>query len=398
MNLTIEEIEGSQLGATLTAGIAATPYSLAGLSSFISDLNYIVSNHKDNPTHHSKTWVMCVSCLNWIMGLVNKHLPIYINELRQGKSIEAFEISSGQYRSEEFWGLFDKVCEELHDEPICQYLKDNGKTLKSLLAEAEITMHNCDPAIFEKFFFYKKQQFCKFKVNRKFNEWLSECNTPSILKLKELRARAVADALNSGIFDFSPTPSQREMDEAILDPIIELLPYNFELTEEFKVAFAKFKRFVKMESSIVRFNYKSYGKYVLTHFFDFDTAQIYAIFELDVLLFLIHQEMERLEPVQAQKPSPSSVHTAVSDQEEELFHFIHPEIEEEEARHIHIAIKRLVRYQKVPEICAYLKNLSEKNKVLLSPNPSFVYEELVRLGMPTGEGYSEKYFAACYKK
>jgi hypothetical protein len=44
------------------------------------------------------------------------------------------------------------------------------------------------------------------------------------------------------------------------------------------------------------------------------------------------------------------------------------------------------------------KNLSEKNKVLLSPNPSFVYEELVRLGMPTGEGYSEKYFAACYKK
>ena len=81
------EIEGSQPGAALTADFAATPYSLTGLSSFISDLNYIVSNHKENPTHHSKTWVMCVSSLNWIMGLVNKHLPIYINDLKQGRAL-----------------------------------------------------------------------------------------------------------------------------------------------------------------------------------------------------------------------------------------------------------------------------------------------------------------------
>ena len=40
---------------------------------------------------------------------------------------------------------------------------------------------------------------------------------------------------------------------------------------------------------------------------------------------------------------------------EERFHFIHPEIEDEEAWRIHNAIKRLVAYQKVPEICAYLK-------------------------------------------
>ena len=397
MKDSIEEIEGSQLGATLTADFAATPYSLTGLSSFISDLNYIVSNHKENPTHHSKTWVMCVSSLNWIMGLVNKHLSIYINDLKQGKSIEAFKISSGQYRSEDFWGLFDKVCEDLRDEPIYQYLKDNGKKLKALLAEAEITMNNGDPAIFEKFFFYKKQDFSEFKVKRKFNEWLNECHTPSILKLKELRAQAIADALNRGIFDLSPTPSQREMDEVTLDPIIQLLPYNFELTEEFKVAFAKFKRFVKMEGPILKFNYKSYGKYVLTHFYDFNVAQISAIFNLDVMLLLIHQEMERLEPEQTQKPSLSSA-ASTSDHQKELFHFVHPEIEEEEAWRIHKAVKRLVQYQKVPEICAYLKNLAEKNELLLPPNPSFVYEELVRLGMPTGEGYSDKYFAACYKK
>lgn len=84
--------------------------------------------------------------------------------------------------------------------------------------------------------------------------------------------------------------------------------------------------------------------------------------------------------------------------EEELFHFIHPEIDEDEERwRIHKAIKRLVAHQKVPEICTYLKEQKQKDKLYLPPNPSFVYEELKRLGMPTGDGYSEKYFAGCYK-
>lgn len=96
-------------------------------------------------------------------------------------------------------------------------------------------------------------------------------------------------------------------------------------------------------------------------------------------------------------PTQQMPQTAKQDNEER-FHFIHPEIEDEEAWRIHNAIKRLVVYQKVPEICAYLKEQKERSKLMLPPNPSYIYEELKRLGMPTGEGYSEKYFAACYKK
>ena len=82
--------------------------------------------------------------------------------------------------------------------------------------------------------------------------------------------------------------------------------------------------------------------------------------------------------------------------DEELFHFIHPEIEEEEAIRIHQAIKRAVAYLKAPEICAYLTELKLKGKVMLPPSPSIMYNELVRLGMPTGKGFSEKYFSSCY--
>ncbi|MBP3850450.1 MAG: hypothetical protein J6E43_06505 [Prevotella sp.] len=82
--------------------------------------------------------------------------------------------------------------------------------------------------------------------------------------------------------------------------------------------------------------------------------------------------------------------------DEELFHFIHPEVERDEAVRIHLAIKRAVTYQKATEICAYLKELKQKGKVMLPPSPIFMYKELVRLGMPTGKGFSEKYFSSCY--
>ena len=85
-------------------------------------------------------------------------------------------------------------------------------------------------------------------------------------------------------------------------------------------------------------------------------------------------------------------------EEEELFHFVHPEIEDEEAWQIHNSIKRLVTCQRVPEICAYLKELKQKRKVMLPSVSAVMYNELVRLGMPTSEGYSEKHFSNNYTK
>ena len=100
------------------------------------------------------------------------------------------------------------------------------------------------------------------------------------------------------------------------------------------------------------------------------------------------------------QPAPTEEQRIDNHQEgnEERFHFVHPEIDDEEAWRIHQAIKRLVAYQKIPEICAYLKELKQKGKVLLPSVSAVMYKELVRLGMPTGDGYSEKHFSNSYTK
>lgn len=92
------------------------------------------------------------------------------------------------------------------------------------------------------------------------------------------------------------------------------------------------------------------------------------------------------------------IHQEAQERNEERFHFVHPEVEDDEAWRIHDAVKRLVAHQRVPEICAYLKELKQKGKVMLPSISAIMYNELVRLGMPTSEGFSEKHFSNSYTK
>ena len=83
---------------------------------------------------------------------------------------------------------------------------------------------------------------------------------------------------------------------------------------------------------------------------------------------------------------------------EEYFHFVHPELDETEIWRIHDAVKRVVKLQGIQMICQYLTQLKNDKKVLLPPNPSVAYAELVRMGMPNGEGFNETTFRKYYNK
>jgi hypothetical protein len=131
---------------------------------------------------------------------------------------------------------------------------------------------------------------------------------------------------------------------------------------------------------------------VLTHFYDFAPAQISAIFDLDVMLFLIHQEMERLELAVPGRQVSADRHKTT----EELFHFIHPSLDSDEERQIHDEVRRLVTRQGIQEICNYLKQLTKEKKILLPQMAEVAYAELVRMGMPSGEGFSKKTFMKYY--
>jgi hypothetical protein len=144
-------------------------------------------------------------------------------------------------------------------------------------------------------------------------------------------------------------------------------------------------------------NYEKYGKYIVDHKYQFKEEQFKAIYELDVMLREIRMEMERLNPELASTITEQPANNQ-PEGKEELFHFIHPSLDDEEGWKIHNEVKRLVKRQSIPDICRYLRVMESEKKILLPQMSSVAYAELVRMGMPTTDGYGEKYFMRHYSK
>ena len=83
----------------------------------------------------------------------------------------------------------------------------------------------------------------------------------------------------------------------------------------------------------------------------------------------------------------------------ELFHFVHPCLEDEDAWKVHREVERLVRRFGIQEICEYLSQLKAQKKLLLPQNVKAAHKELARMGMPINkDGFDYKTFAKYYNK
>ena len=398
----IEEIEGSQMGVALTADNWTSPNYLTDLSDDISDISTLVCNYSKKPTRSRKTRERMVNSLIGMLTDANNQLPIYIEDLKQAKCIEPFEVSSKQGDDDKhflFWFFIEKLCEEIRDEDTYPILKRLIAQFNSLLAEAEIAKLNCDPVVFKEFFFRKKKDYYDENVVIRFNRKLLRNQPITLGKLKKMELEAVIKALNQGIFDFADTPSMQDVNKVSTELETDFLPCNYMLTDEFLTRYAKFRQFAEKRGPMLVFNYERYGMYVVDNFNQFNKDQIHAIYELDVKLYLIHKEMvklnKELENVLNGKVNGKAV-SYLQESGEEMFHFIHPSLDDEEGWKIHNEVKRLVRRQSVPDICQYLGKLASEDKILLPLMPSAAYTELVRMGMSDGEGYGEKYFKKHY--
>lgn len=84
--------------------------------------------------------------------------------------------------------------------------------------------------------------------------------------------------------------------------------------------------------------------------------------------------------------------------DEEPTFFIHPSVDDARGWQIHDEIKHLVAHHDIQEICRYLTQLSNDKNILLPQNAERAYLELVRLGMPNGEGFKINTFRKYYKR
>lgn len=116
---------------------------------------------------------------------------------------------------------------------------------------------------------------------------------------------------------------------------------------------------------------------------------------------VVDREEGQGEPSPAASPSAAaspaaSPAAAASPGGQDLCHFVHPAVDSRQEWQVHEEVRRLASRQGIQEICRHLQQMRKENKVLLPQSPSAAYAELVRMGMPSGEGFNESTFRKYY--
>ena len=356
--------------------------------------------------------------LNTVSDL-NSHLEERIEEIKKGIIRDPFYcnfwIKRCQYLNHR-GGALEKFLTEHSDFPVSQLqtvviikghtinyfndfiwaIKEELETMNQQLDTIKELIIKLDPAVYGNYFRNCMKECEEMTVTTAYRIWVQNNQPLTIDKLKTKLTETIAKALIAGIMKHDTPPTRRELQQVDLDQVIQELPADYELPDDFNKHWAQFCRYTFWDGDILRFDYNKYGRYGCCHRDEFTEEERYAVYELDKTQLLIRQDMEKLLPEQIQKAGKTSAKAATSDQEEELFHFIHPSLDDEEGWKIHNEVKRLVRRMSLPDIIKYLRKLESENIILLPTVSSVAFDELVRMGMPNTGGFSKEHFRKQY--
>ncbi len=322
---------------------------------------------------------------------------VVVNKLLEKPEIRSCRIplviDFDKMTKEDYW-MDCKIFSELSPMQ-SQVLRQIILRLVDMLRTLQMKVLQVDADYAERFFKRMKARLEKSTHKLDYEIWRVCHPHPTMKQLEHQQIQQTADMLIKGIMAYDETPTNDEIAEVKLDLVKRGIKHGQQLPDNFDVECAKLRRYSYWKGEhLFMIDYHKFYTYLFSHCFEkFTKEQRIALYEYDVQLKMIHEDMMALK-AELKDDEKQAPHTTAPN--EELCKFIHPTIGDEEGRLIHEEIKRLVRRNGVQMICEYLRKMARDEKILLPPNPSTAYAELVRLGMPTGEGYSEKYFRNHY--
>ena len=197
---------------------------------------------------------------------------------------------------------------------ICKALKKMIVQMVDLINALVMKIFQLEDKYREEFFdkIMKSYVTCQYS---KYDLWKARQKRLTIKKLKEYQAELTADMLILGIMKYDETPSDQEMDDVRLDLLKKEMKHSKELPENFKAECAKLKRYSSWSLHKFIINYKLIKKYLFGVFDKLTVEQHIALYEYNVQLRQIHEDMELLmteEPMTSGQLVGEHVKTAVA--------------------------------------------------------------------------------------
>ena len=184
----------------------------------------------------------------------------------------------------------DKKPSEIHD-----FIYDNTLLMTDLLKKVHKGLKHADSALFGKYVSRRISEGNWDDVKDAYSEWKQHQSDFSLELLLEKQEQELNRYLEKGIMRFEKTPSNQKMKKVDYDYHTELLDCDFKDTDEYKKTYTKFMCFATRHEGMLTIDYKKYGKYIFVNYKRFSESQKVAVFELCVILSLIHQDMSKFD-------------------------------------------------------------------------------------------------------
>lgn len=178
--------------------------------------------------------------------------------------------------------------------------KEMGKALREkivqmvdLLNDLMVKIINVDEFA-DRFFERLKNRYLKKKHTSDYELWKARQSKLTMERLTEYQAELTADMLIMGILKYDEAPSGHEMEGVDMERLRKKLKKGKALPEDFETECAKLRRYSHWEGDMFVIDYELLRKYLYCIFGKLTSEQHIKMFEYDVQMKQIHEDMRKL--------------------------------------------------------------------------------------------------------
>ena len=180
------------------------------------------------------------------------------------------------------WDLY-----QLYESNVCE-LADNLKKVKSTFDK---------PELYEKLMLQMKEQYADPDIEYEYDQMKEAYVEPSMNDFLKMQVKACVDFLKSGMLNHVLSISNEEIEEVDEAKVLKTLDPHYETPDNLKELWAKLKKFIELKENVMLVPRRDLiRKHVLKHFHELNGDHFSALFRLDKLLTLMHQDMVKMKP------------------------------------------------------------------------------------------------------
>ena len=302
-------------GACLARSLETQASDSAGfrysLNKFIRNLDESKSAYDDIEV--DDPGVRCpfvASMVKWA-HLANYRLIDYLEKISRGECDEVLTLNYAKFCNKDHWlsGKIEKDMMACSDKPLKEYLifgaadqtsmdlyrsyESNVTELAENLKKVKSTFNQ--PELYENLMQQMGEQYAEHDVAYEYEQMKDHYVEPSLNDYLKMQVKACVEFLKSGMLNDILSISNEDAEDVDEEKLHKMLDSRCKVPDNLKELWAKLKKFIVLKANVMLvLRHDLILKHVLKHFDKLNGEQFCALFKLERLLQMMHQDMVKL--------------------------------------------------------------------------------------------------------